>query len=398
MLRKALILRLFNAFTIQRWNDHIRPAPLVEMDKNGHKMAIAYCLARYAEDNGTSVAWHNLIRGGVFELLRRTVLSDIKSPIYNTLSTKYPEVFRELSQWVYEQLETEFSNDRLLAELRSYLVSDDLLDNVSRDILAAAHIYASHWEFQIIREASPSSEKIRQIENMMFLDLAPYAKLPGVRCLLERKPVAGFIDLVGQLRFQVRWGQTPRLPVTSVLGHSMMVAALAYFLTREFPDPACDSLLKNNFFNGLFHDIPESLTRDIISPVKLAVPKFCEVLSEIERDLVSKQIHPLLDPTWIKDFVYLTENEFAAKIVNDGVVELVSSEAIVSEYNSDKYQPLDGSLTKIADHLAAFVEAHKSIEAGFSTPELQDGHHELRKLYTNRKVAGLNIGSIYADF
>ncbi len=398
MLRKSFILRLFNAFTIQRWNDHIRPVPLVEMDKNAHKMMVAYCLARSAEQDGVRIHWHNLIRGGVFELLRRSVLSDIKSPIYNALSLKYPDVYRELSEWVYKQLETEISNDTLKAELRSHLINDNLLDETSREILDAAHKYATYCEFQIIRQAEPSSETTRRIENGMLLELAPYARLTGLRQLLDREPLARFIDLVGQLRFQVRWGQTPRLPLTSVLGHCMMVATLTYFLSRELHGPACDERLRNNFLSGLFHDLPESLTRDIISPVKGAVPKFRDALAQIEKELVMTQILPLLHSSWGNEFLYFIEDEFATKIVQDGRIAKVSSEEITQKYNSAAFCPLDGVLTKVADHLAAFVEAYKSVEAGFSTPELSEGLHELKKLYANQRVAGLNIGMIYADF
>jgi putative hydrolase of HD superfamily len=38
-------MKLFEGFSIKRWNDQISPVELVEMDKNAHKMAIAYCLA-----------------------------------------------------------------------------------------------------------------------------------------------------------------------------------------------------------------------------------------------------------------------------------------------------------------------------------------------------------------
>lgn len=398
MIKKALIDRLFNAFTIQRWNDQIRPTPLVEMDKNGHKMVIAYCLARAAAEEGLPVNWHNVIRGGLFELLRRAVLSDIKSPIYRKIKASYSKEFQELSQWVYLQLEPEVSNPDVLQELHSYLVQNTLLDELSERILAASHVYASYWEFQIIREATPRSDTLQRIEHQILLDLAPYTSLTGLKRLLDRDRIAAFVDLMGQLRFQVRWGQTPRLPVTSVLGHSMMVAALAYLLTREIPGGACDARLRNNFFAGLLHDLPEALTRDIISPVKGAVKTLSSVIGEIERELVRKEVHPLLDAAWQEEFSYFTEDEFSSKIVDNGSVIKTTSDEISARFNADSHQPVDGELIKAADHLAAFVEAQRSIEAGFSTPELQEGYHGLRKLYTGKKIAGLNIGSIYADF
>lgn len=68
MVRRALIATLFKGFFIQRWNDKIRPVVLTEIDKNAHKMVIAYCLAKYEEKN-QEVNWHNIIKGGIFKFL-----------------------------------------------------------------------------------------------------------------------------------------------------------------------------------------------------------------------------------------------------------------------------------------------------------------------------------------
>ena len=46
-----LIERFFKAATMERWNDHIRPVQLTELDKQAHKMIIAYVLAKIEEDS-----------------------------------------------------------------------------------------------------------------------------------------------------------------------------------------------------------------------------------------------------------------------------------------------------------------------------------------------------------
>jgi len=401
MLTKALILRFFDAFTILRWNDHIRPVPLVEMDKNAHKMFIAYCIAKYEEEQGKEVQWHNIIRGGLFELLRRSVLSDIKAPIYRRIRTQHPALFRQLGDYVYEQLEPAFANTKLPVEFKNYLQDDRFLDPLSKDILNAAHTYASYWEFQIIRQASPDGQAVRQIENLILLDLAPYVRLLGLKKLLNREPIAAFIDLVGQLRFQIRWSQTTRLPITSVLGHSMMVASLTYLLTRELPAAPCSERLRNNFFGGLFHDLPECLTRDIGAPLKEAIPRLQSVLAKIERELLQKDILPLIESKWHGEFAYYTQDEFRSKVVSNSKVRQTSSEEISKKFNKDKFCPIDGELIEAADQLAAFVEAYKSIEAGVGTPELQGGKQTLKDTYQKTKkkaIAGVRLTRIYADF
>jgi len=44
MLNKNIFLHLYKAAYMQRWNDHLRPIDLYELDKQAHKMIIAYIL------------------------------------------------------------------------------------------------------------------------------------------------------------------------------------------------------------------------------------------------------------------------------------------------------------------------------------------------------------------
>jgi putative hydrolase of HD superfamily len=395
-MRKSLVLKLFDGFTIQRWNDKIRPVELTEMDKHAHKMMIAYCLAKYEESEGKKIEWHNLIRGGIFELLRRVTLSDIKSPIYRKIKEKYHDTFLKLNQWIFSELEPTIDNKDIESELNSYLLEENSIDRLSQDILDAAHIYASYWEFQIIKKATPDNNQIYSIERIMLNDINNYLHLKGMQMILSKMPISSFIDLVGQLRFQIRWGNTTRIPITSVLGHSLMVACLNYFFSRELD--ACETRLKNNFWNGLFHDLPEAATRDIISPVKGAVSELPKIIGEIEEELVEEEIYPYIEDEWKNDFRYYIRDEFASKIKKNDKIEYVTSDDINKNYNYDDCCPLDGEITKCSDHLSAFVEAYKAIESGIKAPQIVDGLHNLKNMYKGKKVAGLNLGSIYADF
>ena len=50
MLDKKLILKIFEGFSIERWNDLVRPFQLIEMDKAAEKMFIAYIFGKYEEN------------------------------------------------------------------------------------------------------------------------------------------------------------------------------------------------------------------------------------------------------------------------------------------------------------------------------------------------------------
>ena len=100
--------------------------------------------------------------------------------------------------------------------------------------------------------------------------------------------LARFANLCGQLRFQIRWTQAPRIPATSVLGHMFIVAAYAYFFSQSIG--ACRARAVNDFFCGLLHDLPELLTRDIISPVKQSVESLPEIIREYEEQELERRI------------------------------------------------------------------------------------------------------------
>ncbi|MDQ7083137.1 MAG: HD domain-containing protein [Aquificota bacterium] len=86
--------------------------------------------------------------------------------------------------------------------------------------------------------------------------------LSAVHRIYLRKKTFNFIDLVGQLRFQKRWILSPRIPLTTVLGHMFIVASLSYLLSLKIG--ACPRRRFLNFFTGLFHDLPEVTTRDVV--------------------------------------------------------------------------------------------------------------------------------------
>ena len=41
MIKKPLLLKIYEAAPMQRWNDQIRTVELTELDKQAHKMVIA---------------------------------------------------------------------------------------------------------------------------------------------------------------------------------------------------------------------------------------------------------------------------------------------------------------------------------------------------------------------
>ena len=225
--------------------------------------------------------------------------------------------------------------------------------------------------------------------------------LPAAREILESPADSrlwGFISLVGQLTFQRRWAQTPRIPQTSVLGHLLFVALVSWMVSHEVG--VCPRRLYNNFFGGLFHDIPEVLTRDIISPVKASVEGLDEMIRRYEREAMEERIFPLLPEGWHRELRWYTEEEFTNKTWQEGQIDPVQRYAgdIPRELDRDCYNPMDGHIIEICDKLAAYIEASVSIRTGIRSPALEEGKRRLYDRFRQARIEGLSLGYLFEYF
>ncbi len=397
MIGKGIIERFYEAASIQRWNDHVRPVELTELDKQAHKMIIAFVLAKYETDErNAKINWIYLIEGGLFEFLHRLILTDIKPPVFHQMVERKG---RELNEWVLEQLTPDINSIKgdFTDRFREYLLGDPEKHKVERKILKAAHYLATNWEFKIIYTMNPFIYGIERTKEEIENEIEDYFDLIGVQKLSLGKKSFGFIDLCGQLRFQQRWAQSPRIPKTSVLGHMLIVAMLSYLCSIEIN--CCDRRIYNNYFGALFHDLPEVLTRDIVSPVKSSIVGLQDLIKEYEGIQVEERILPLLPPAWHREIRFFVEDEFENKILKKGVIiKGLSSEEITDQYNQDEYSPLDGKIIKACDHLAAFIEASLSIQYGVKSPHLEEGKKRLQEMYRGKMIAGIDFGEIYNFF
>jgi len=359
-------------------------------------MIIAYVLARSEEsDKGVKIHWKELIEGGIFELLQRVVLTDIKPPVFHRMMEKKG---RELNEKVLETLEADLESlsGDFLDKFEKYLLEKDY-SAIEKKILKAAHFLATNWEFRIIYHVSSFIYGIEKTKEALENQIEDHYDLIGVQKISSGKKSFGFIDLCGQLRFQQRWAHSARIPETSVLGHLLIVAVLSYFCSVEFR--ATPKRIYNNFFAGLFHDLPEALTRDIIAPVKRSVTGLDQIIKDYEKVQVEEKLLPLLPSSWHEELVYFIEDEFENKIIIDGAVKKgISCEEISKKYNHDRFSPVDGHIIEACDQLAAFREATLSIEQGIESKSLKKAKRDLYESYKRKKVGGVNFGQIFDYF
>ncbi len=400
LFSRLLALRLFEAHSIQRWNDRIRSVDLTEMDKQAFKSVLTYFFAKLEEEKGEEINWEYLVYGSLFALLKNVALSDIKAPVIRKIKTEYHDAFKELNGWVVEQYHPIIEDKELLSEFERFMNSDDDESNINLRILRAAHKFSTLREFEIIKAANSSFPQLSDLEKEVRQGVERYKDLEGVQQMLLEGSFFEGICLIEQLRFQTRWSQTPRIPKTTVLGHCMLVACLMVFLSRQLD--ACSSRLCNNFYAGLFHDLPEAVVRDIISPVKRATAQLPAIIKKIEVEVCESELYPKFPEYVVNHLKYLLGNgtEFADRIMANGAPRPLTENENINDYNHDEYSPVDGKLLKVCDEIVAFIEADQSIKHGVTSRHLQDGMANIRSKYIQNKkpISGIDVQRFFLEF
>lgn len=403
-MNKQLALKIFEGFSIQRWNDLIRPFDLVEMDKAAEKMVLAYIIGKYEENKGSYIDWKWMIYASLFDLLRKISLCDIKAPVQQMLHRQFPNEYMHLNEWVLNQYKQIMPDEELFSDFTIYVgrqagsfpIPEEL--RLSMDVYRAAHKYSTMRELEMLAVVN-EKERLKNIRNELEAEIQPYLHLEGLQKLVTHQKTFDFLLKIEQLRFQTRWNQTPRIPATSVLGHCFFVAIMTLLLGRESNPDMCDRRVINNYFSALFHDLPESVTRDIISPVKTATDDLPNIVKKIEDEIVNKELVPLMEPFFEKELIYYTSDEFTDRILDSkGKIRHVSWEELNTKYNTADFQPIDGRLVRICDHLSALMEADISIKHGITSEHLTKGREGTIAHYKKDEIiSGLKVNELFNE-
>jgi putative hydrolase of HD superfamily len=373
-LNAHILYLFFDSANMHRWNDHLRPVDLTEMDKQAHKAAISWLLGKFEESNGRKVDWRQLIEHQMFSFIQRSVMTDLKPQVFHKI---VQDRKAEVNAFVISQY------DRLVPDsdlgFRQRLI--EYLDSESRsledEIVRAAHYLATRWEFNLIYDSNRSIYGIDVTRQEIDEQIGQHSDLAGIsEITTERSNAYNFVDLIGQLRFQQRWARTPRIPKTTVLGHSLLVANAMYL--HDLDSGASDRQTYNDYYTGLFHDLPEVLTKDVITPIKVNVSGLASVLEEYEHKLVEDKILPLIDPSWHDEFRFMVLDPF-------------------SDEDDKRFGVRNGYDLKTCDNIGAYMEAFISIRYGVTSTTLRNGVEDTKERLLVRKK-GIDTARIIEEF
>jgi putative hydrolase of HD superfamily len=375
MISKELISLFFEAAFIRRWNDHVSPVILTELDKQAHKVLIAYVLAKFEQTKRQQpIQWLDLIEGAMFEFLHRVTLTDIKPQVFHRMMRQKGS---QLNAWVIEKLTPFMANDHkdLFERFKNYFTQSS--NATEKKILHASHYLATQWEFKLLYPYNQFKYTIEKTREEIEDQIEDHMDLLGVQKILLGKKTARLIGFCGELRFQKRWNMSPQLPETSVLGHMLIVAMLAYLCAME--NNAESKRKIDIYYGGFFHDLPEVLTRDIISPVKTSVEGLKDIISDMENTMLEDQIMPLITPDWQKEILYYIHLKDSLK-------------------DNTNEKPMDAYIIEACDHFAAYIEAVVSYKHGITSRHLEDARKNLYHKYKKKVIGNIQVGKMFEYF
>jgi putative hydrolase of HD superfamily len=322
---KKIIDLASNLFMLRRWNNKPGLEHMSEAANIGFSLHIGVLMA-FIEGADPS------------KVIKKLILKDLPKCILADISVHTKTLIKEMSKELWDKtyisaiddLENYIPNEHK-DEIRNHIVNAKDITLEGR-IVKAADLYAAFKEAEINNRIYPEYYSYEKIQIQDTLNTMR-KRLVSLDMILDSRRLRKYLDMIRTLEFSVRWNRQHRNIQTTVAGHTFMVTLIAYLITlTDKIDNDSDILLR-----AVFHDVPESLTGDIISPTKRRVKGFESVVEEVEEYMISKYINPLI-PKALKNKI--------------------------DEYSLHPFDGEEGKVVRTADLTAAILECEMEIESG----------------------------------
>jgi len=291
---------LTRGLSIIRWNNFPRVIDIKQIDNVGATLHTALFLAYHEEQ----ISWKKidklyLIKKIIFTSLADLILSDINSGTKNYIKKLDPKIFDELYAQAYQHFLKNEAPEALKKDFKEVLerTSMDLEDS----IFLAAKKYVGYFE------ASMNARVFSEIYEVPFSDIKLELKtlsetLPSLKELLRNTDQEKYLAHIYRLSFSMRWNQYQRNTPISVMSHKVIVAYLSYVIWMVGNEHGEDNDIEEMFMRAIYHDVPEVITWDIITPTKKAVLGFVELLEEVEKTMMDDYLFGYINPEY-KNFL-----------------------------------------------------------------------------------------------
>ena len=383
-MARSLISALKRLMSMQRWNFLPRIETWTEAENAAYVAHLGYAIARQMGENDKFV--DHLILRALLQSFTKFEISDIPRHTIESLEN-IPVKDKKRGENYYETLRNEAAHKiaplfprPIGGELLPYMKAKLQLDSEEPKIIKRVDSIFNYCKRKAALEECITNKKVyesayikREEEiRKSIREIPDYEEYD--RIVESHKE---YFLTVRNLKYLIRWNRIKRTLESSVLAHTYVVALLAavYSLYEEkmfAPIYGLEIFAGGKFhiesvLLSLFHDILESLTGDVISPVK---QKINELAASNEEN-----------PLW--DMVEDKQRKVIKETMPFKVKEDVEAKGLLNELSMAEAFSVS-SFTKQCDMLALVIECILELENNPAIPEMQTtAANYLEKLKTS---------------
>lgn len=316
---------------LRRWTSFVTEDKYNELAKQSLNCIVAYLLASYSEHEGVTVTWDRFPKIALYRAFQKVyVYFDTPEHIIkeicelgNIKKDAFTDVTKEI---IVEQTDEEFAN----------FICEGIGTYEFRIYRAATKIATTIELLEISKNMKPDDFSIKYHE--LDQALKEFDDIPGIHEMTKLEGnVFNVLQKISSLRNKNRWASHVYAMECSVLGHLFDTAVFAYLLSLE--EKTTDTAYATTmFFGGIWHDVAETWTTDIPSPIKDRIKGFRKATEEYELKKLEEELYSKV-PKFLEEKLHLVMIEELA--------------------GKDEYKLLKG-----ADYLSADSECYRQYRAG----------------------------------
>lgn len=289
LVTKELIKAMYKVLTelqfILRWSNYIADFRYNELNKQALNVKSVFLLAIKAEKSGKHVDWARLVKVILHRMFEKIILCDIREDYVKEI-LKLGEIDPSKFDKIIEECIEEYTGKEFTEFIQ---VPKDCFE---ARLFQAATKLATQIELKEIRTFIPKGyyfETKKKIKKVLksFGNTTGFSKL-----LKEKSSEKKFLKEASALRNRIRWSRRIISVKCSVLGHNFEVAVLSYLRALE---KGKDELTAAKcFFIGAYHDLSETYTGDMPSPVKDKIKGLRRATEKFELKMLAKKVYKKL--------------------------------------------------------------------------------------------------------
>lgn len=282
---QVLIELIFHRWlTIKRWNNFPRIEDVSILDNAWYIIHIALFLSHIEEKSWKKVNREFLIKRILFWVFSKLVLSDINSWTLNYIKKIDPEIYNKFQDKVHWNLFDLDVPDFIKKDMQDVLNCTS--HKLELDIIDAARKYSWLQECIINSKVFPWAYDV-PMEELNIDISAKKQKLESFKILMNNENYKTYLSQIRRLCHSKRWPWEQRKYDISVMAHLYIVTFFAYIIWSFEIANWKDYNILEFMMKWIYHDIPEVITWDIITPTKRAIPGFSQMLEKVEWQMMN---------------------------------------------------------------------------------------------------------------